>query len=154
MGLLGRDTNILLRVAVPDHDLHAVTVAAVEQLQLADHELVIFPQIVYEFWAVGTKTPAVNGLGYTAAIVAGQIDSFLDDMLLIGDDQAVYDRWQQLVRQHAVAGVKSYDTRIAAAAIAHGIPTLLTWNRSDFSRYAGLEVLTPEQVLATASGGQ
>jgi predicted nucleic acid-binding protein len=154
MSRIAVDTNILLRVAVPNHPLHTITVAAVEQLQLADHELVIFPQMVYEFWSVGTKTAIANGLGYTAAIVGGLIDHFLDDMLLIYDDQAVFDRWQQLVRQHGVSGVNSYDARIAAATLAHGIPTLLTWNKSDFKRYAGIDILTPEQVVAVPRGGQ
>lgn len=145
MSRVAVDTNILLRSAIHDHPLHAVSVAAVEQLRLDGHELVIFPQVIYEFWAVGTRTAAANGLGLSPEVVAGLIDNFVARMPLIYDDRRVFDTWHQLVRRHAVSGVNSYDTRIAAATIAHGIPTLLTWNKADFSRYAGLEVLAPER---------
>ncbi len=154
MNAVAIDTNILLRSAIHDHPLHAASVSAVEHLRMAGQELVLFPQMVYEFWAVGTRTASANGLGFTPAVVAGLVSNFLARMSLIADDRRVFDRWQQLVQEHDVAGVNSYDTRIAAATIAHGVPSLLTWNRTDFTRYAGIEVLTPEIVLSAAGDGE
>ncbi len=153
MNRVALDTNIVLRIAVPAHPLHAETLAAVEKLRRDGRQIVLFPQIVYEFWAVGTKTVVANGLGFVPSIVDGLIENFTAWMPLVHDNQAVYDRWRLMAKQYAVAGVNSYDMRIAAAMLTHGIPTLLTRNAGDFSRFAGIDVLTPEMVLASVSDG-
>jgi len=40
-----------------------------------------------------------------------------------------------------------HDARIVAAMMVHGIRHLLTYNGSDFKRYADLVILTPSGVL-------
>ncbi len=55
---------------------------------------------------------------------------------------------EHLSERTVSAGVNSHDTRIVAAMLRHGIPTLLTTDARDFSKYAEIEVLTPEIVLA------
>jgi predicted nucleic acid-binding protein len=49
--------------------------------------------------------------------------------------------------------VNSHDMRIVAAMLRHGISTLLTTNARDFSKYAEIEVLSPEIVLAGTADG-
>jgi predicted nucleic acid-binding protein len=144
------DTNILLRIAEPQHSLHAITLSAVRQLRLTDRQPVVLPQIVYEFWAVATRTLEHNGLGMTAAAAEVMLDDIVRRMPLLRDERGVYDNWRQLLKTYTVTGVPSHDMRIVAAMVRHRIPTLLTSNPRHFVRYTSIEVLTPEDVLSAA----
>lgn len=50
------DTNILLRLVEPGHTQHSVVLNAVVNLRMSGHALCVFPQMLYEFWAVATVT--------------------------------------------------------------------------------------------------
>ncbi len=145
------DTNILLRIAEPLHSLHAMTLEAVRQLRLSDRQPVVLPQIIYEFWAVATRSRENNGLGMTASGAEATLDDITRRMPLMRDERGVYDNWRQLLRTYAVTGVPSHDMRIVAAMVRHGIPALLTANSRHFLRYTAIEVLTPEDVSSSAS---
>lgn len=147
------DTNVLLRLAEPRHASHAVAADAVEALRRSGRRAVILPQIVYEFWAVATRTTAANGLGMTAEEADGLIDGFTRRIPVMRDERGVYERWRELTRIYGVTGVNSHDARIIAAMLRHGIPALLTTNARDFLRFTAIEVLTPESVLSAAGGG-
>jgi len=56
--------------------------------------------------------------------------------------------WEALVTQHQVTGKPAHDARLAAAMQAHGLTAILTFDKSGFSRYPGLEVVHPENVKA------
>jgi hypothetical protein len=47
-GMILVDTNVVLRAAQPSHAMHAVAVAAVERLRLANEVLCLVPQVFYE----------------------------------------------------------------------------------------------------------
>jgi predicted nucleic acid-binding protein len=149
MNRVALDTNVLLRLASPQHPLNALTLSAIEQLRRVDRHVVVFPQVIYEFWAVGTRTIAANGLGLAPSNVGILIDELTDKVPVLHDDRRVYDHWRQLADEYAVTGVNSHDMRIVAAMRTHGITAPLTYNDSDFSRYHGIEVLTPERVVAS-----
>lgn len=59
------DTNILLRIATPNHPMHTTARHAVSKLQADGVRLVLVPQIVYEYWVVATRPAKENGLGMT-----------------------------------------------------------------------------------------
>ena len=56
--------------------------------------------------------------------------------------------WQALARNYDVKGKNAHDARLVAAMQRHGIGHLLTFNKPDFTRFAGVCVFTPAEVLA------
>ena len=61
------DTNILTRLVQTALPLHTVTVDALAELRRRGEVLCIVPQNLYEFWVVGTRPTAQNGLGLSPA---------------------------------------------------------------------------------------
>jgi predicted nucleic acid-binding protein len=141
------DTNILLRLAEPDHLLHGATAKAVAQLRLAQWQPVLLPQVAYEFWAVATRSTAANGLGMPAEVVLPILNNFTSQIPVLRDDRGVYEQWRRLVAQYAITGVNSHDLRIVAAMVRHRTRALLTSNDREFKRYTEIDVMTPDSVL-------
>jgi predicted nucleic acid-binding protein len=52
------------------------------------------------------------------------------------------------VAQHQVSGKPAHDARLVAQMQANGLTAILTFDRSGFSRYPGIEVVDPNQVKA------
>ena len=148
MSQIALDTNILVRLAVPEHPFRAEAQAAVEMLHRLGRTTIVFPQMIYEFWAVATRTAAANGMGLSARQAEMSIDGFLEWNPLLLDNDLVFTHWRELAHAYAITGVNSHDMRIVASMKAHGVSTLLTCNRRDFKRYTGVIVMTPEEVLA------
>ena len=48
---------------------------------------------------------------------------------------------------HSVTGAKVHDARIAALLFSHPVTHLLTLNVADFTRYGGLTVVAPGDVI-------
>ena len=142
------DTNILLRVQNPNDGQHGVAVDAVEALLSRGHQLVLVPQILYEFWVVATRPTDVNGLGMKTDEVADAVDQFLNLYSLLRDERAIFDRWLDLVSDHAVRGVNAHDARLAAAMRRHRIDAILTFNVKHFRRFGQVKVLEPGAVTA------
>jgi predicted nucleic acid-binding protein len=143
------DTNILLRIAEPQHPLHSTTLEAVRHLRRTNRQPVVLPQIIYEFWAVATRGLASNGLGMSAAAAEATLDDIIRRMPLLRDERGIYDHWRELLKKYGVTGIPSHDMRIVAAMMRHGVATLLTTNPRHFVRYPVIEVMTPEAVLAS-----
>jgi len=59
---------------------------------------------------------------------------------LLDDVPAVHQEWRRLVVAHGVSGIQVYDTRLAAFMRVYSIPSLLTFNATDFTRYGVLTV--------------
>jgi len=59
----------------------------------------------------------------------------------------VFAQWEQLVTLYVSEGKQNHDARIVAATIVHSVPRILTFNDSDFTRYAEIDVISPIQVL-------
>ena len=64
------------------------------------------------------------------------------------DNPTVYSEWRQLVLNHKVSGVQVHDARLVAMMKAHDITHILTFNTSNFSRYAqiGITAVHPTAV--------
>jgi predicted nucleic acid-binding protein len=143
------DTNILARLAQPRHELHSLTVSAMEMLLQGDNEIRLVPQVIYEFWAIATRSVTDNGLGLSVEQVETEINQFKLVFPPLRDERGVLEPWQQLVTAHRVHGKAAHDARIVAAMKRHGLTHLLTFNLDDFKRYPGLELLDPNEVGAT-----
>ena len=140
------DTNVLLRSIEPMHAHHSAVVEAVAKLHEMGHELAIAPQVLYEFWSVATRPIERNGLGMTPVEAHAQLIAMQRLFRLLRDERAIYAVWEQLVVAHAVRGKQAHDARLAAAMQRHSVTHILTFNASDFARYA-VTPLTPTDVI-------
>ena len=69
------DTNVLLRAVEPRHVHHVASAQAIDAMRKAGHELVIVPQVIYEFWSVATRPIENNGLGMSSGEAADELAS-------------------------------------------------------------------------------
>jgi predicted nucleic acid-binding protein len=126
------DTNFLGRITDSDDPQCAAARHAMRTLLAHGEQLVIVPQNLYEFWAVATRQPAVNGLGLTPEQTSQWLRFFQRRFTLLPDREDVPARWHELVRTLGIKGFRAHDARLAAAMQSYGIPRLLTFNGDDF----------------------
>jgi predicted nucleic acid-binding protein len=141
------DTNILLRQAEPGHAQHQSSVEATELLRQRREELVIVPQVLYEFWSVATRPIEQNGLGMTPAEAHSELAAIQRLFRLLRDERAIYLLWESLVLSLGVKGKKAHDAHLAAAMHRHSITQILTFNAADFSRYPQITAIAPDSLL-------
>ncbi|MBN1488964.1 MAG: type II toxin-antitoxin system VapC family toxin [Phycisphaerae bacterium] len=141
------DTNVLLRLAQPAHPHHPPAVRATEVLRRKGEELCLVPQVLYEYWAVCTRPQGENGLGMTTAQATNELALLKRLFTLFRDERAILPVWEMLVSAHDVKGRNTHDARLVAAMSRHNLQHLLTFNTSDFARFPGVTVFTPDSVL-------
>jgi predicted nucleic acid-binding protein len=138
------DTNILVRIAEPEHELHAPANTAVHLLRELGHDLCLVPQVHYEFWVVVTRPISQNGLGMSAEQAEFELSKLGSPLFRIfRDERVIYDHWRRLVNKYSTQGKPAHDARLVAAMIRHGVRQLLTFNAGDFARYSEIEVIDP-----------
>jgi predicted nucleic acid-binding protein len=137
------DSNILLRLQDAANPFHAAAVEGTARLHRRGDEVCICQQNLVEFWAVATRPVSANGLGLAGSDVRTRIEAFRSSFQLLPDPLSLLDDWLDLVSRYDVSGKTTHDARIAAFAVGHGIPYLLTLNASDFARYAEIQVIDP-----------
>ncbi len=142
------DANFLLRIAQPQSTQHSIAISASIELSNAGIELCLVPQTLYEYWVVATRPVAVNGLGLSVPEVESLVNELLNDLTLLRDERGIFTHWYELVVKYSVHGKIAHDTRLVAAMKRHGLNNLLTFNRPDFARFPGINVFTPEEVIA------
>lgn len=142
------DTNALLRTLQVRRPQYETMARALELLPEQGRDLHIVPQNLVELWVVATRPVEQNGLGMLPSSVAPELARLKSMFLLLPETPAIYPIWEALVTQHQVTGKPAHDARLAAAMQAHGLTAILTFDKSGFSRYPGLEVVHPENVKA------
>lgn len=145
---IAADSNILLRLAEPKHRMHPAARDSTALLRRQIHSFCIFPQRLYEFWVVATRSKKDNGLGMDSPDALVEMNRILAVFDLLADTSAVFPEWIRLVCTHHVKGKPAHDARIVAAMHVHAVTHLLTFNDADFARYPTITVLTPAGVLA------
>jgi predicted nucleic acid-binding protein len=145
------DTNVLLRLMEPSHVQYQVSVDAIEVLRRGGHELLIAPQVLYEFWSVATRPVENNGLGMTPAQAHAELIVLQRLFRLLRDERAIFSVWEQLVSALGIRGKQAHDARLAAAMQRHAVTHLLTFNSGDFARYAFVSSLPPADVVSGAA---
>jgi predicted nucleic acid-binding protein len=141
------DTNVLLRSVEPGHIQHQASIEAIDLLRKRDHELVIAPQVLYEFWSVATRPIENNGLGMSPDEAHAELATIQRLFRLLRDERAIYPIWEHLVSTLGVKGKQAHDARVAAAMQRHAVGHLLTFNATDFIRYPVVTTLTPSDVV-------
>jgi predicted nucleic acid-binding protein len=145
------DTNVLLRLVEQDHPQCQAATEATKILRLAGHQLVIVPQVIYEFWVVATRPIEANGLALNGERALAELNDLSPTFKLLRDERSIYEVWQALVVDHGVVGKHAHDTRIVAAMIRHGVSLLLTFNSGDFSRYPSITTVDPKNAESYTS---
>ena len=145
------DTNVLLRSAETGHAHFQLSVDAIDFLRSHGHDLVLVPQILYEYWSVATRPLANNGFGLSPAEATVELSMLRRLFRLLQDERGIYSMWQTLVVQHAVRGKQAHDARLAAAAQRHLITHVLTFNTTDFLRYPFLTAASPPDIRSVSN---
>ncbi|MBF0309979.1 MAG: type II toxin-antitoxin system VapC family toxin [Magnetococcales bacterium] len=135
------DTNILVHTSVADSSRHAECVAFLQRQEDAGIRMVINRQVLREFMAVLSRPQS-----FTPRIPMGEIISlvttFRQEWNVIDETEETGDRLLRLVAEIPVGGKQIHDANIVATMLAHGIPTLATYNLADFRRFEPLIRLT------------
>jgi predicted nucleic acid-binding protein len=140
------DTNILLRLAQPQHPMHRAAQHAINALVGNNDDVCVIPQNIIEFCNVATRSVDQNGLGFNHQQTRDEVEKIEKLFRLIPDTPAIYDEWKRLIFAHKVSGKQVHDARIAAAMNVHGITHLLTFNKDDFKRFTGIVAVSPAEL--------
>jgi len=141
------DTNVLLRLGDAGREAHAEVVDAVDWLVNQSHEIILVPQVLYEYWVVATRPVENNGLGMMPKLVDRAISEWILLFRLLQDERGVFRSWRDLVTRHEVKGKVAHDARLVAAMERHDVGTLLTFNKTDFARFGMINAVTPREIL-------
>ncbi len=142
------DTNVLLRITRSADPLHQIVHNAVDKLEEDGYELRTTSQNYAEFWNVSTRPANQNGFGRTI-LETDDILSQLERLFpLLQDLPEMYPKWRQLVVDYEVSGVKVHDVRLVALMITHNVTHILTFNTSDFIRYASEGIVAIDPIVA------
>src|SRR3954469_1792162 len=142
------DTNILLRIASRSGSEHPVIDRALAHLAEQGTVLHYTLQNMAEFWNVMTRPKSRNGFEFSMIEAEREIRAIESGMKLLPDNADVYSQWRRIIVQYGVSGVQVHDARLAAAMYVHRVTHILTLNVADFSRFAGLTALHPQNVTA------
>lgn len=140
------DTNVLLRSVQATDPMYQTARLATAALIHQGHQLAVVAQNLIEFWAVGTRPLANNGLALSITDTAAHIRSFQDTFALLPDTQDIFLEWQRLVELHEVSGRQVHDARLVAGMLVHGASHLLTFNDGDFKRYNEITIVNTQNI--------
>ncbi len=138
------DTNVLLRGLDRNHPMYRVVRRAIITLRRQNNRLFLTAQNLIEFWAVATRPVDSNGLGMSIQWSAAQLFRMKRFFPILPDTADVFAEWERLVIQQQVSGKKVHDARLVASMNVHGVTHILTFNDSDFSRYPGIIIISPQ----------
>ena len=139
------DTSTLLRFLQPLHPQRETARGAIKALGALGRDLHIVVQNLFELWVVATRPVAQNGLGLSIPDAASELVRLKNMFPLLPDTPAIYPVWENLVIQYRVSGKPAHDARLVAAMHVHGLTAILTFDKTGFSRYAGIEVVHPAE---------
>jgi predicted nucleic acid-binding protein len=120
--------------------------ASIGRLLAAGESVCFTSQTIAEFWNVATRPAERNGLGFSLDATLAEVNVIEQTLALLEDSVAIYKEWRRLVVRHRVLGVKVHDTRLVAAMNVHGVGRILTFNTSDFARFA-VEAVHPAALV-------
>jgi predicted nucleic acid-binding protein len=139
------DTSVLGRLANPDDPATTLALSAVQRLKGSGRALYIVPQNLFELWVVCSRPKAQNGLGYSPTTTAAELARMKRLFTFLPDNEKIYDICEDLVTTYQVSGKPAHDARLVAAAMAHGLREILTFDKAGFARFPTLAALHPSE---------
>jgi predicted nucleic acid-binding protein len=138
------DTNVLVYALFPAAPQHTASRALIDSAQDAEAGLCVSPNVLTEFFSVVTDARRVSP-ARTPEDALKAIDDLLalPGLSLIPVPVDVISRIADLVREHPITDGAIFDLQIAATMLGNGVRRVYTYNRSDFEKVQGLDILTP-----------
>jgi predicted nucleic acid-binding protein len=87
-----------------------------------------------------------NGLGMTIEVATKELATIKDLFSLLPEPATVFDQWENLVTTYKVSGRNAHDARLVAVMKLNGVARILTFNVTDFVRFAGVEAISPSRL--------
>lgn len=148
VGLCLLDSNILIRWVQPNDPDYSVVATALQVLASEQTVFCYTSQNLAEFWNACTRPADRNGYGLTPADTDRRAKFFESKLRLLPDGIAVHQEWRRILVSDRVSGIQVHDAHLVAVMRIHGVAQILTFNRDDFSRYAGISAVHPGMVVA------
>lgn len=142
------DSSVLIRTLQPHHSRFIPAEQSIRLLSQRGWQLHIVPQNLVDLWVVATRPAEQNGLGMSPSAVADEIGRLKSLFILLPETPAIYPAWEALMTRHKVIGRSAHDARLLAAMQVHALTAILTFDKTGFSRYPGIEVIRPDEVNA------
>ncbi|MBS1820672.1 MAG: PIN domain-containing protein [Acidobacteria bacterium] len=137
----------MLRLTAAKEPAHIFAQQSIRILQSRSSSMFYTLQNAAEFWNVATRPVERNGHGLSPAEAAEALSRIEMSMTLLPDDSNVYSHWRHLLEVHNIRGVQVHDAKLAAAMLAHNVPSILTFNASDFARFSSIEAVHPATLI-------
>ena len=137
------DTNVLVHAAAPGAPDREKARAALVAHGATGERLCISRQVLREFVAVITRPQSwAQAKGPGEAASAATV--LAADFAVLEDGPVVWNELMELCRRFTFGGRQVHDANIVATMLAYGERRLLTFNGSDFRRFAEvIEIVVP-----------
>jgi predicted nucleic acid-binding protein len=124
------------------HEHHDLAANAIEDRLAAGHQMLVAAHSLVEMYSVMTRLPPGRRLSPSDAR-ALVVESFVNLGTIISLSAQAYIDLLTWLESHGIAGGRTYDALIVAAAEAGGADTVLTLNARDFTalRRTGIEII-------------
>lgn len=147
------DSNVIIAILVEAHEHHPASLALLTTSNPKDYAIAAhsFAEAYTTLTRHGDRAP----FRFTAAEAGAALESLRAVTALVGlTPSQTFD----VVRSYASKGgigARLYDALIGQAAVAHGIPAIVTWNtRHMAGLFPGLDVATPSSFLTRSTTGR
>lgn len=136
------DTNVIIRATINPAPLHQQARDKLDQLWEQGAELYISQQVIREY-LVNTTRPQTYSPALPIKGVLQQVQRLQESFIVLHEIPSVLETLLRLAGTVQMGGKQIHDANIAATMLAHGIPTLLTHNVSDFARFSTYITVVP-----------
>lgn len=137
------DTNCAWRRFIVTDPEHPKIKARIDTLLRQGETVYITAQNMVEFQALATRPVSANGLGLSTQDANQEARAIQALYPLLPETADIYIEWRQLMDTYDVKGRVVFDARLVAVMLSYGITHILTTNRADFQRFAGITVVEP-----------
>lgn len=136
------DTNVLVYANAERAPLHQTALQTIQHLAAEGSELWISRQVLREYLATLSRPQEFSNPLLAAELIA-DVHYFQSRFRVAEDGSHVTEQLLKLLEQITIGGKQVHDANIVATMLAHGIPSLLTHNTDDFTRFSGLITVLP-----------
>ena len=139
------DTNVLIYAADTSASFHEPSRQLRDRGFRGEVSLVVTPQVLMEFFAVITSPRRVT-TPRSAEEARAEVEKYAHaaNIPKIYPDSTALERTIQLLQHHPqVTRQEIFDLFLVATMLANGVTRIYTYNQQHFTRFAGIEVLTP-----------
>jgi toxin-antitoxin system PIN domain toxin len=139
------DTNVLVYAADMSSSFHEPSRQLRDRGFRGEVPLVVTPQVLMEFFAVITSPQRVT-TPRSPEEARAEVEKYAraNNILKMYPDSTALEQTIDLMQHHPqVARQEIFDLFLVATMMANGVTRIYTYNQQHFTRFAGIEILTP-----------